>query len=297
MPSIIRRRLDEIAKETTVTYKKISVAPLAGAIGAEVRGVDLKDADAEAWEEIAAAYRDRLILAFPDQALTPKTQVEAAGNFGTVGYYPFAEGLPEEPHVFAIVKEAHETKNFGEGWHSDTTYTDYPPKATVLYSIEVPPFGGDTLFANMHMAYETLSDGMKAMLDGLRAVNSAAARKGGGRAAGNSFQSVKLVAQDKMNLEATHPIVRTHPETGRKALYVNPLHTTRIEGWTEAESKPLLEYLYRHMQRPEFTCRYRWSANTFTIWDNCAAQHLAVNDYHGHRREMHRLSIEGDRPV
>ena len=169
--------------------------------------------------------------------------------------------------------------------------------ATVLYSVEVPPYGGDTLFANMHLAYETLSDGMKNLLQGLRAINSAAHRKGGGRAAGNSFQSVRLVDQAKMNREATHPVVRTHPETGRKALYVNALHTVRFDGWTEEESRPLLEFLYGHNQRPEFTCRYRWQPGTFTIWDNCAAQHLAVNDYHGHRREMHRLSIEGARPI
>jgi len=282
---------------TAVSYKKISVAPLAGALGAEIRGVDLTQADAATWDEIHAAYREKLVLAFPGQALDPKSMVKVAGKFGTVGFYPFAQGLAEEPHVFAIVKEPHETKNFGEGWHSDTTYTEIPPKATVLYSVEVPPVGGDTMFSNMYLAYETLSDGMKAMLDGLRAVNSAAARKGGGRAAGNTYQSVKLVGQDKMTLEGTHPIVRTHPETGRKALYVNALHTVRVDGWTEAESKPLLEFLYAHCQRPEFTCRYRWQAGTFTIWDNRATQHLAVNDYHGFRREMHRLSIEGERPI
>ena len=278
-------------------YRRITVVPLAGALGAEVRGVDLLRADAEAWSEIRAAFLDRLVLAFPDQRLAPRDLVRVAENFGRVGFYPFAEGLPEEPHVFAIVKEPHETKNFGEGWHSDTTYTPRPPKATVLYSVEVPPHGGDTLFANMYLAYETLSDGMKALLAGLRAVNSAAHRKGGGRAAGNSYQSVKLVGSDRMTLEGIHPVVRTHPETGRKALYVNALHTVRIDGWTEAESRPLLEFLYRHKERPEFTCRYRWRPGTFTIWDNRAAQHLAVNDYHGFRREMHRLSIEGDAPA
>ena len=280
-----------------MAFRKITVLPLAGALGAEVRGVDLLHADTETWDEIRAAFLDRLVLAFPDQRLGPKALAQVSENFGRVGFYPFAEGLPEDPHVFAIVKEPHETKNFGEGWHSDTTYTERPPMATVLYSVEVPPRGGDTLFANMYLAYETLSDGMKAMLHGLRAVNSAAHRKGGGRAAGNAYQSVKLVGQDNMNLEGIHPVVRMHPETGRKALYVNALHTVRFDGWTEAESKPLLDVLYRHKERPEFTCRYRWQANTYTIWDNRAAQHLAVNDYHGFRREMHRLSIEGGVPA
>jgi taurine dioxygenase len=280
-----------------VAISDIEIKPLSGALGAEVRGVDLARADEETWDRLRAAYADRLMLAIPGQSLSPKSLVQVAENFGTVGFYPFAKGLPEEPHIFAIVKEPHETKNFGEGWHSDTTYTDLPPSATVLYSVEVPPFGGDTLFANMHLAYETLSDGMKELLSGLKAVNSAAHRKGGGRAAGNSFQSVQLVEQEKMNLEATHPVVRTHPETGRKALYVNALHTVRFDNWTEEESRPLLTFLYSHMHRPEFTCRLRWEANTFTIWDNRAAQHLAVNDYHGYRREMHRLSIEGDQPA
>jgi taurine dioxygenase len=280
-----------------MAYRKITVVPLAGALGAEVRGVDLLRADEETWDEIRTAFLDRLVLAFPDQRLGPKAIVQVSENFGSVGFYPFAEGLPEDPHVFAIVKERDETKNFGEGWHSDTTYTERPPMATVLYSVEVPPQGGDTLFANMYLAYEVLSDGMKAMLQGLRAVNSAAHRKGGGRAAGNAYQSVKLVGQDKMTLQGIHPVVRTHPETGRKALYVNALHTVRFDGWTEAESKPLLDFLFRHKERPEFTCRYRWQAQTYTIWDNRAAQHLAVNDYHGFRREMHRLSIEGGVPV
>ncbi len=281
----------------SVTYKKISVLPLAGALGAEIRGVDLTRADEETWREIRTAFRDYLVLAFPGQALDPKAIARVSENFGPLGFYPFAEGLPDEPHVFAIVKEPAETKNFGEGWHSDTTYTECPPMATVLYSVEVPPYGGDTQFANMYLAYETLSDGLKTALQGLRAINSAAARKGGGRAAGNAYQSVKLVGQDNMNLEAVHPVVRTHPETGRKALYVNALHTVRFDGWTEAESRPLLELLYRHKERPEFTCRYRWQAGTFAIWDNRAAQHLAVNDYHGFRRVMHRLSVAGERPV
>ena len=280
-----------------MTRKNLNIAPLAGALGAEIRGMDLAHANEDDWNGIRKAFRDHLVLALPGQTLDPMTMVQVAGNFGSVGYYPFAEGLPEEPHIFAIVKEPHEKTNFGEGWHSDTTYTERPPMATVLYSIEVPPFGGDTLFANMHLAYETLSDGMKDMLHGLQAVSSAAKRKDGRSAAGNAFQSVKLVDQEKMILEATHPVVRTHPDTGRKALYVNALHTARFDGWTEEESRPLLAFLYRHQQRPEFTCRYRWQASTFTIWDNRAAQHLAVNDYHGHRREMHRLSVEGDRPT
>ncbi|MBT5110285.1 MAG: taurine dioxygenase [Rhodospirillaceae bacterium] len=280
-----------------MTYRLIEPKSLSGAIGAEVRGVDLAHASDDVWDEIRALFLDRIALFFPGQTLGPKALASVAEHIGPVGEYPFVEGFAEEPRVFAVVKESHETKNFGEGWHSDTTYTDIPPKATVLYSVETPRAGGDTLFANMHLAYEGLSEGLKTMLSGLRAVHSSTVRKGGGRAAGNAYQSVKLVAKNRPVLEATHPLVRTHPETGRKALYVDALHTARIEGWSEAESKALLEYLYQQQQRPELTCRYEWEPGVFAVWDNCAAQHLAVNDYHGYRREMHRLSIAGERPV
>ena len=278
------------------TYRHIDVRPVSGALGAEIRGVDLKAAGEAAWNEIRAAFLDRLVLFFPDQQLEPKEMAAAGAQFGKPDYYPFIEGLPEEPYVIPLIKEADERKNFGEGWHSDTTYTEKPPKATCLYSVDLPEIGGDTLFANMYLAYDALSDGMKALLAPLKAVNSAAARKDGGRASGNNYQSVKLINRDQ-DLEGIHPVVRTHPETGRKALYVNALHTMRFEGWTEAESKPVLKFLYEHNQRPEFSCRHSWSVGTFAIWDNRAAQHFALNDYHGQRREMRRMSIAGDVPV
>lgn len=277
-------------------YRHIEVVPLAGALGAELRGVDLAAAGEAVWDEIRTAFLDRQALFVSGQSLDAKGFAAAGARFGALGFYPFVEGLPEEPHVFALVKEPGETKNFGEGWHSDTTYSERPPKATALYAVDVPAFGGDTMFANMALAYDTLSDGMKALLAPLRAVNSASKRKGGGRAAGNSYQSVRLKNRDQ-DLEAVHPVVRTHPETGRKTLYVNALHTVRFDGWSEAESQPLLEFLYRHAVRPEFTCRYRWSAGTFAIWDNRAVQHFALNDYHGQRRAMLRISIEGDVPA
>ena len=280
-----------------MNYRHIDPQPLSGAIGAEVRGVDLAYASDDVWDEIHALYLDRIALFFPGQTLNPTALADVVSHFGPVGKYPFSPGLPEEPRVFSLVKEPHETKNFGEGWHTDTTYTDIPPKATALYSVETPPAGGDTLFANMYLAYDALSDGLKETLAGLRAVHSTAVRRGGGRAVGNSYQSVKLSGHDKAVLEAVHPLVRTHPINGRKVIYVDALHTARIEGWTDAESQPLLEYLYQCQQRTEFTCRYQWEPNVLAVWDNCAAQHLAVNDYHGHRREMYRLSIAGERPV
>ncbi|MBT6273545.1 MAG: taurine dioxygenase [Chromatiales bacterium] len=275
---------------------QLDIRPLSGALGAEIYGVDLSDLDDATWTAVREAFLRHLVLFFPEQSMDARGLAEAGKHFGELGFYPFIEGLPEEPHVFPIVKEPHETKNFGEGWHSDTTYTEVPPMATMLYAVDVPSVGGDTLFANMYLAYESLSEGMQALLSSLKAVNSAAKRSGGGRSAGNSFQGVTFKNQDQL-LEGIHPIARTHPETGRKALYVNALHTARIEGMTDAESAPLLEYLFAHKSRPEFTCRYRWAAGTVAIWDNRAAQHYALNDYHGHRREMLRLSIAGDMPV
>lgn len=277
-------------------YAHIDVRPISAALGAEVHGVDVTAASDAAWDEIRAAFLEHLVLFFPGQKLDAKGVAAAGANFGELGFYPFIEGLPEEPHVFPLVKEPDERKNFGEGWHSDTTYTEIPPMATALYAVEVPEVGGDTMFANMYLAYESLSDGMKALLAPLRGVNSTAKRKGGGRSAGNTFKGVTFKNRDQV-MEGIHPVVRTHPETGRKALYVNELHTVCFEGLSEEESRPILDFLCRHKSRPEFTCRYRWTAGALGVWDNRAAQHYALNDYHGQRREMLRLSIAGDKPV
>lgn len=280
----------------SASSSQFDIRPLAGALGAEVYGVDLAAADPDTWHAIRAALAKYILLAFPGQSLAPEVLVQVGQNFGTVGFYPFAVGLADEPAIFPIVKEPHETRNFGEGWHSDTTYAACPPNATGLYAIDIPPAGGDTLFANMHAAYEALSDGMKAMLSPLRAVNSSTKRKTSGRRDDNSALGDMQKLRDDRVLVASHPVVRTHPVTGRKALYINALHTVCFEGWRESESRDLLAFLYEHATQPEFTCRYRWHAGTFAIWDNRSAQHLAVNDYHGYRREMHRLTIEGDQP-
>jgi len=273
----------------------LEVQPVSGALGAVVTGLDLRVAGAREWGLVSEAFLEHLVLFFPDQSLSPLELTEVAGGFGDPTQYPFIEGLPDAPYVIPIVKEADERKNFGEGWHSDTTYTATPPMATALYALEVPAVGGDTLFANMYRACEMLSDGMRERLMSLRAVNSSLKRRGGGRSAGNRFQSVKFKNRERV-LEGIHPILRRHPRTGRRALYVNELHTTRIESLTEEESAPILGYLYAHKRRAEFTCRFRWSAGTLAVWDNRCVQHYALNDYHGHRRAMLRVSIAGERP-
>ena len=279
-------------------YQTIDVRPLASACGAEVFGADVsKPLDNAQADEIHAAWMRHHVLVFRDQTLTPQTQVAFARRFGQPSIYPFVKGFDDQPEVIAIVKEPHETKNFGERWHSDTTYTPNPPIGTMLYGVDIPETGGDTMFASSALAYDQLSDGLKAMLDGMIAVNSAAVfDNDGGRAARMQYANIEVTGQDKMNMAAEHPVIRTHPDSGRKSIYVNRIHTKNFKGWTEGESQGLLEYLYDHITLPEHTCRVRWEAGMVTLWDNRAVQHIALNDYHGTRREVHRVTIEGEPP-
>jgi taurine dioxygenase len=280
-----------------MSYRHIEVRPIAPALGAEIGGVDLaRPLDDAVFAEIEAAFHDHLVIFFRDQELTPESQVRFAARFGPVGRYPFAEPIEGHPDVIAVVKEADQTTNFGGMWHSDTAYLERPPLGSALYALEVPAVGGDTLFANMYLAYDTLSAGMKTLLDGLAAVNSAG--KGGGAVRGPHLASGVMTGRDldKMTLEAAHPVVRTHPATGRKALYVNRAHTVRFAEMTEAESAPLLDFLFDHAERDDFTCRFRWTKGALALWDNRCTQHYPLNDYHGHRRVMHRVTVEGERP-
>ena len=195
-----------------------------------------------------------------------------------------------------IVKEAHQTSNFGGMWHSDTTYKPDPPKATMLMAVETPPTGGDTLFACQYKAYDALSDGMKRMLHGLEAVSSSAKNASALRTTHLATGSMSATEGAAETLTATHPAVRRHPEAGRLLLYVNRSHTTRFADMTAQESAPLLDYLFDHQTRPEFTARIRWQPGSVVIWDNRSCQHCAINDYDGHRREMWRITLEGERP-
>jgi len=274
---------------------KLAAEPIAGALGAEIRGVDLAQPLAD---DVVAGIRqallDHLVVFFRDQHLSPAQLVAFGQRFGTLARYPFVEGLAEHPEVIEVTKLPHERTNFGGVWHSDTTYLEEPPMGSMLFALDVPPVGGDTLFANMFMAYERLSDGMKSMLAGLRVVNGSAkadiSRTREDRVAANPGQEIRRV------FEATHPVVRTHPESGRKGLYVNLGHSVRFEGMTEEESAPLLQFLFHHQVQPEFTCRFRWRRGSLAFWDNRSTQHNPINDYHGHLRRMLRITIAGDRP-
>jgi taurine dioxygenase len=271
-----------------------TVAPVAGALGAEISGLDLSaPLSDETILAVRRAWLDHLVIFFRDQNLSPAQFLALGRRFGEVIEYPFVKGLPEYPEIIPVLKLAHERVNFGGVWHSDTAYLDVPPMASMLVAREIPPYGGDTLFANMYLAYETLSDGLKAMLEGLLAVNSSAKADASRTREDRMKDSAREVKKDYV---AAHPVVRRHPETGRRALYVNIAHTVRFDGMTEEESAPLLDYLFRHQTRPEFTCRFRWRAGSLAFWDNRCAQHNAINDYAGHRRLLHRLTLAGDIP-
>jgi taurine dioxygenase len=275
-------------------YKHIQVKPISGALGAEIHGVDLAQLDEEIFAEIHHAFMENLVIFFRDQTITPDQQVAFSARFAPIGYYPFLKGLPDHPAVIEVRKEPEDELNFGGVWHTDTAYLAKPPMGSVLYAKEIPENGGDTMFANLYLAYETLSDPMKAMLDGRKAVNSS--RKGD--AAAGRQKSVDENPKDASDVqtESTHPALRTHPETGRQALYVNRGHTVCFEGATPEESAPILEYLFEHQIRPEFTCRFQWAPGSIAIWDNRCALHYPLNDYHGQRRVMHRVTMEGDTP-
>jgi taurine dioxygenase len=279
-----------------MSYNLIEVKPVAGALGAEVFGVDLSQPVSDAVEaEIQQAFADHLVLFFRDQKLDEDNLLRVAGMFGVPNVYPFAKGLESHPKITPLIKNPEDRANFGGGaFHADTTYLETPPTATALYAVEVPPAGGDTLFANMYMAYETLSEGMKRLIDPLTGISSAAAGRVGDRKKlmNANSKSIQLQNLDKLAMEAEQPAVRVHERTGKRALFVNYIHTLKFKGWTEAESEPVLQYLFTHLRRPEFTCRLRWQPGTLAVWDNLASQHYPINDYHGHRRVMWRVTLE-----
>ena len=276
--------------------QSFAVHPVAGALGAEVTGVDLStDLSAETVAALRRAWLEHLVLFFRDQPLPPARFLAFARCFGVPIEYPFVKGLPDFPEIIPVLKLAHEKVNFGGVWHSDTTYLDVPPMASMLVAREVPPAGGDTLFANMYLAYETLSDGMQRLLAPLRAVASSSKADASRTREDRLKDSARADAREEY--VATHPVVRVHQETGRRALYVNVAHTVRFEGMTVEESAPILQYLFEHLTRPELTCRFRWQSGSIAFWDNRCAQHNAINDYAGHRRSMHRITLAGDKPV
>lgn len=271
----------------------LKVRRLAGALGAEIEGVDIsQDLPDATVAAIRAAFNEHQVIFFRDQALTPDQQVRFGAQFGPLNIHPYVAGMAEHPEVMEIIKEPADKLNFGGGWHSDMSFLERPAIGSILYAVEVPEHGGDTLFASQAAAYEALSPGLKATLDGLNAVHSASREYS---ATGHSAQkrsSMSIAEAEGLAGEYVHPVVLTHPETGRKALYVNPAFTIRIDGWTKRESKPLLEFLFDHCRYEAFTCRFRWEKGSVAFWDNRSVWHFALNDYPGQRRHMRRVTVD-----
>jgi taurine dioxygenase len=279
----------------------LSIRPVAPACGAEVVGLELRTVGDDDWLAVGDALARHGVLFLRDQHLTPPQQVELTARFGSVLRVPYIRHLTEHPDVIAVLKEAdeHNISTFGGTWHSDFSFLDEPPSLTLLYALELPTLGGDTLWSSQVGAYDALSDGMRRLLDPLRAVHTGwpHGTRGPGPDAAVS-RSVGMVRNDpSADREVAHPVVRVHPVTGQRALFVNPVYTQRFDGVTEAESKPLLDYLFDHAVRPELTCRLRWEPGTLAIWDNRCLLHLALNDYDGSRRLLHRTTVAGERPV
>jgi taurine dioxygenase len=274
----------------------MKVRKIAGALGAEISGVDLaREPSAGLAADIRQAFLEHQVIFLRNQDLTPAQFMDFARAMGQPVEYPFVKGIEGFPHIIEVKKLEHEKSNFGGIWHSDTTYLEQPPMGSMLLSREVPPYGGDTLFASQTAAYDALSETMKGLLANLRGISSSA------KADVSKTREDRIKEGGKQEAPkqylAEHPVVRTHPETGRKALYVNVAHTSGIVGMTDEESAPLLRFLFEHQVKPEFTCRFAWDANAIAFWDNRCVQHNPVNDYHGFRRVMHRITLQGDTPV
>ena len=273
----------------------LTIKKLSGGIGAEIGGIDLAHASDAEIAAIRRVWLEHNVVFFRDQNLPPADFLALARRFGTPVEYPFIKGIDGFSEIIPVLKLPDERVNFGGIWHTDTSYLEVPPAATMLVAREVPSHGGDTLFASMYLAYEALSVGMKRLLDGLICISSSAkadvSRTREDRVRDGKRDDAKTL------YEAAHPVVRTHPETGRKALYVNVAHALRFVDMTVEESAPLLGFLFDHQIRPEFTCRFQWSAGALAIWDNRCTLHNPINDYHGQLRSMHRITLAGDRPV
>jgi len=277
-----------------MTYQHIRVAPLSAHVGAEIDGVDLTAPVSDpAMAEIRNAFGEYGVVFFRDLQLTPEQHVAFAERFAPIDINRFFATVPGYPMIAEVRKEPEQIRNIGGGWHTDHSYDEAPALGSMLYAREVPQTGGDTLFASMYAAYDALSDGLKATLETLRACHSSRHVFGAEAMARRGDLNGRIGNPELATQDAVHPVVIRHPQTGRKALYVNPGFTLRFEGWTDEESRALLEYLYRHAVRPEFTCRFRWREGSLALWDNRSTWHFALNDYHGERRLLHRITIQG----
>ncbi len=274
----------------------MKIKRIAGALGAEIIGLDLTQSlSSDLTKEIREVFLKNSVIFLRNQRLTSQQFMNFATAMGEPIQYPFVKGFDDFPQIIEVKKLEHEKVNFGGVWHSDTTYLEKPPMGSMLLSKEIPPYGGDTLFACQYAAYESLSDTMQRLLEDLHGINSSA------KADVSKTREDRIKSDGNESLpksfSSSHPVVRTHPETGRKALFINIAHTTGIEGLTDKESASLLSFLFEHQVKPEFTCRWAWEPDALAFWDNRCAQHNPINDYHGFRRVLHRITLQGDKPV
>ena len=284
-----------------MSFQHIQVRPLSGHLGAEIEGIDLsKPLEDRVFKEIHSAFLDHAVLAFRNQALSHEDQIAFGRHFGELDIHPIAIGMEAHPEILKVWKPKGERAAFGTSWHSDNTFFEKPSKASILYGVTIPPYGGDTVFASMESAYDALSAAMKQILDGLVAVHSASRAYNPAVTGDAKYQgeaAINYRYSDAIHRETEHPVIRTHPETGRKGIFVNAMFTQRLVGLSEPESQALLTFLYDHATRPDFSCRLRWEPGTLAIWDNRCTQHYALDDYAGFDRLMYRVSVCGDRPV
>ncbi len=276
----------------------LTITPLEGA-GAEITGIDLKSLEARDFDDIRGAFAEHGVIFFRDQSLSERDHIEFAGRWGEININRFFAAHPDHPEIAMVAKYPGDTDNIGGGWHTDHSYDEEPALGSVLVARELPQTGGDTWFASMYRAYETLPDALRDEIEGLSAVHSAQHIFG---ASETSYYSQSDAGRGRIgNAEATetlvdvvHPVVIRHPLSGKKALYVNPAFTTGIKGWSAADGQALLHKLFAHVMAGHgFQHRFKWRPGSIAMWDNRSTWHWALNDYQGQKRIMHRITIEG----
>jgi taurine dioxygenase len=284
-----------------MNFKKIELEPVSGNVGAIIKNVTISQLDDETFNEIYQAWLAKCVIFFRCQDITPEEQIKFAQRFGDIHFHPYMKGLDKHPEILEIVKEPGDGYTFGSVWHTDQMFNPQPAMATMLYAHEVPSKGGDTMFSNQYLAYETLSEPMKAMLNEVKTFNVGDGfRRGTGKAkrtdryAKNPTMQAKIRDPGNVPTESVHPLIRTHPETGKKSLYIGS-RTQTLHGFIDAEADSIVDFLRAHSTRPEFTCRFRWEPGSIALWDNRCVQHQALADYN-ERRRTHRITIAGDIP-
>ncbi|WP_146344800.1 TauD/TfdA dioxygenase family protein [Phaeobacter marinintestinus] len=269
----------------------MKIRPLTGALGAEILDADLTDPDQ--FDAIRQAFIDHSVITIRAQSLTPDDHLRFARRWGDINVNRFFAALDTHPEIAIVLKEPDQTGAIGEVWHTDHAYDQEPAMGSILYGIEIPEVGGDTVFCSMAAAYDALSDRFKSLLDGLHAWHSSRHVFGASQSKSDASRTGRVGNADNATQDALHPVVIKHPLSGRPGLFVNPQFTTQIDGLTQPESDAILNMLYDHCQKPEFQCRVRWKTGDVTMWDNRATWHKAINDYHGHRRYMNRITVQG----